>query len=585
MDKLILEIVECPTNSYQIIGKDISRYFQEALEEANNMYKRFHDKAYRNLMFDNFNPLWTQDTISVNDIDAKDGFWSMNYFFFNISLVKILSQHFELKIIDKTKSPFRNQDYFFEFLENEGIEFQVLSNKKVSFPSVLYFKILIKNFLEDVIESSWNYLRFFKKEFLRSNRHAGKRLLNNKKRSSLYFYIPPIGNMTLDSYINWRYRKLFKYYEDKGKKIILFSIIDFERSESFKFQFININDLITWRDLFSITLKSIFYKWKVKQLIRKELKNQNISVPEKYFIRKIPTKLFYALKENCGYSKLFQQFGKGLLIMKGPIISKGAPLQTYNAKQKGIRVLSVSGRILTSTRLSNCFLDAYSDDRYPNILPHSMVVSDRISYNTIRNQSNEIDIHPLATNIESQVDGKQISNSITISLALQKRTEVEKLVDDVISITEKMEGVNVLLKQHPNFPIYWKLKEKFERVPFLKILDLETSLIETVENSDICITAYSSSALEFIKKGRPVIWVKYVTLNSLFFDEMFKKVGLTANGYEDLEAYIHRLKNDSEYYLNEKRKQYSQLKNLIYVSESRSASSFDSIIKNELEKI
>lgn len=585
MDKLIAKIVDCPTHSYQIIGKNIDKFFQRALQQGNEKYKKYHDEAYRKLMFKNFNPLWTQDTKSVNDIDARDGFWSMNYLFFNISLVKILSRHFDLKIIDKTTKSFRNEDYFFEFLEKEGIEFQVHSKKEVSFPSVLYFKRLIKKSLDDVAESLESYKKFFKNECLKLNASSGKKISIDNEKTSLYFYIPPIGNMTLDSYINWRYRKLFKYYEDEGKNIILFSIIDFEKSKSLKFQFININDLITWRDLFTITLKSIYFKFKTKLFIRKDLNKKNITTPEKYFLSKIPTKLFYALKENCGYNKLFQKFGKGLLMMKGPIISKGAPMQTYNAKKKGIRVLSISGRILTPTRLSNSFLDAYSDQKLPNILPHSMVVSDRISYDTIRNQTEDIYIHPLTTKIGDKLDRKPPHNTFRIALALQKRTEVERLVEDVISVTEKIEGISILLKQHPNFPIYWRLKERFKSIPDLEILDLDVSLNETVDMSDVCITAYSSSALEFIKKGKPVIWLRYITLNSLFFDEMFKKVGLTADDYKDLEEFIFNLKNDPDYYLNERDNQYSQLKDLVYESDSRSVNSFNSIIEKELEKI
>ena len=588
MEELIIEIIDCPTNSYKLRADGIRAYYDEALVNANEFYLHFFEEVYEKLMFNDFNILWTPDTLSTNDIDPKDGFWAMEYFFFNTELISLLSDKYKITIVDNTSQEFRNQEELYKFIRSHGIRFSINKRKDESKTFKNSLKKLVKGSLRNFFTGLMNILQFLKKEY--SERYADPQDLfrNDTKKKIIYLTIPPIGGMSIKDYLQWRYSSLFKqlkYHEERGNKVVLVSTKNFIDSDKFDYPLINTFWLLTKGERLKIAVTSLFLKVRTKLFIWLELMRPGNTSLEKYFIKNIPTKLYYAYKEHVAFDKLFKTYGSGLLIMKGPIVYKGACIHNYNARKYGVRVLSIAGRVLTSTRLTNCFLNLHRDGRFPAVLPHSMMLSDKISTESIRKQSEDIDIHPVETAQKTISENGSVHKPFTITLALQKRNEMEDMIDTVISSIRGMENIVLKLKLHPDFPMHPSLERKYGKNTFVNILPIETSLSDTVEMSDICITAYSTSAFEFARKMKPIVWINYVTLNSLFFTDVRKKVGLTVNDEDDLKDIIKRMKTDEVFYNEQRKSHYSQLKDVIYESGEYIYDSFNSIINKELKKI
>ncbi|NBC04497.1 MAG: hypothetical protein GVY20_12435, partial [Bacteroidetes bacterium] len=91
-----------------------------------------YDKVYRDLMAGDFNPVWTPDTTSVNDLDFKDDFGSVSYLIFNMFLLKLLAQKQELSVMDTTKKRFRDQRLLFKFLRRNHIKFELNDEKRAN---------------------------------------------------------------------------------------------------------------------------------------------------------------------------------------------------------------------------------------------------------------------------------------------------------------------------------------------------------------------------------------------------------------------------------------------------------------------
>lgn len=589
MDKLKLHIVHCPTNHYKLSGEGIAEHYEEALKEGNQLYLDLYSKVYKGLMFKDFNTLWTPDTFSKNDIDPKDGFWAMGYFFFTVALLRILSKKSKLEIVDKTPSEFRNQKHLFRFLKEEGIKYSVNKEKRqqTSFKSSV--RKFVMGSIRDIIKSKDKSIDFLKKEFLDGDDETIQRFGNDKNDAYIYLTIPPIGNMSVKEYLQWRYYALFKHlkpHEKKGNRVLLIGTKEFKDSDEFEYPFINAFKLLPKKKRLVAFLKAVFAKVRTSLYVFTQYLKPGISSVDKYFLKHVPRKLYYAVKENEAFDNLFETHGKGLLIMKGPIVYKGACIHNHNARKHGVRVLSISGRILTSTRLTNCFLDVHhKEDGFPTVMPHSMMVSDRISSESIQKQCEEIDIYPHETPRQKVTDHESVHNPFTITLALQKKNEMESMIEAVISAVQNMENVVVNFKMHPDFPIPLKQKEKYGKMPFVNILSIDTPLNEAVEMSDLCVTAYSTSAFEFAKKMKPIVWINYVTLNSLFFTDVHKKVGLVAGSNGELEQILRRMKEDRRFYDEQKKIHYTQLKNLVFETNNEVENSFNKIIDKELEKV
>lgn len=581
MNRLTVEIVEYPLYSYKLLGKDIHKYKERALEEARDLYLSLYDSAYRSLMGSDFNPLWTPDTKSVNDLDFKDDFGRVSYFYFNICLLKILSDEFDLKVIDTTSSEFTDQKYLYAFLQQNGIDFET-THKEVK----RFYKHKIKRFVVGSVKNFPGSIAS-KTEELKDILSLQPESIQRKSEGKIiYLYVHSVGSMRLQEYLDWRYSELQELLKENGYQIIIVSTIDFKDAESVEYPFININRLVSKFELFKSFLKSVFTKWKVIGYKIFKSINPNLDIARKYFLKNLPTQFFYPIRELYGLDHLFKTKGRGLLIIKGPVNNKGAASLFYKARKYNLRSLVIAPRILTSTRFSNQFIQSHRDDQFPEIFPNSMIVHDQVSYEAIERQNHEITLYPVGVDYDERknMDEKK-HNPLSLTLVLQKKKEIEDMVKEVTEAIRGMDDVVLHLKIHPTFPIPEELVKEYKQISNVHILPKKTSLRESIEISDVCLTSYSSAVLEFAKKGKPIIWLRNATANSLFFAELQNRIGLSVNNSGELKEIILKMKDETDYYSTECRLQYSQFREIIFRSDAPVTHSLRKILDEELEKV
>ena len=580
MTELHIYIERDPVQYYKLTGKRVSEYHKKALENAKDLYLEFYDTVYRGLMTKDFNPLWMRDGISDNDVDFKDDFGEVSYFLFNVCLLRLLKKEYRIKVVDQTRFKFRNQEDLYSFLKQEGIELE-----KIHKPDRLIDKNAIKKFvlqsLRELPENICSIPKNFSERFLLKRQEIREA---EKNKKTLYLYVEPVGKRGEGGkmeFIKWRYANLLDQNRQSDCNIVFISTIDFLNSDQKDIPFLNVNRLVSKSDLLRVFLKSLYLRVKISNFIISRRLDSRISAEFKFFLKNAPRNMFYPLREHLGFKKLFDKVGPGLLVIKGPIVNKGSAIQIYNAKQNGVRVLVISGRILTPTRLSNQFVKSHSYDLFPNVLPHSMVVDDKMSFETIRKQSDDIELYPLEKKYD--YSEKYPANPFRVTLVLQKKKEIEQMVEEVIQAIEGLDGIVLNLKMHPLFPIHRHLLKRYNQFSFVNVLPLHTQMNVVIENSDLCITAYSTAALEFAMKGSPVVWLKNVTFNRLFFADLQEEFGIVTENSDELRSIIIKMKDDKELYKKEVRLQQTQLNKIIYTPDERTYS-LKEILNSELAK-
>lgn len=582
MDKLTVKIVTCPIYSYKLKAEGIQHYHEKALKQAKDLYLELYEGAYQELMGKDFNPLWTPDTKAENDLDFKDDFGRVSYFYFNICLLKILLEEYEVEILDQTKAEFEDQYFLYAFFEEEGISLDVPNKNAKRFA-----KHKIKQF---IVEGLKNTPRTVEKKVddLKEKFSLHEHQIQvSRSGKVVYLYLHSFKGMSLKSYLNWRYGEIIPSLEKKGYQIIVLSTIDFEGPESIDYPFYNVNRLVSKPEIRKTFTESFLYKTRVNFFKAKEWSRSKTDTEKRYFLANLPTDFFYAFRELSGLNNLFKKIGPGLLLIKGPVNNKGASSIFFSARKNGVRVMVVSPRILTSTRFSNQFIKTHFKKGYPDIYPHSIAVDDQVSFETIENQTDQIELYRVRQKdtIADKPDAEIDFQPFRITLILQKRKEIQQMAEFVIQGVKGLSNVTVQFKEHPSFPIPNNLLNRFKEIDYVQILPSDISLEKTVEKSDLCVTSYSSAAIEFVKNGKPVIWLESVTSNSVFFADLYRKLGLSAKSTEELNELIKNIVSEPANYYKERDRQYEQVKKLLFYSQDQQANSLLEIVDNEYEKI
>lgn len=582
MATLTVEIIACPIYSYKLRGEGVQGYHEEALKQAKDLYLQLYEDVYQQLMGKDFNPLWTPDTKAENDLDFKDDFGRVSYFYFNVSLLKILLEEYEIEIVDRTKSEFEDQYFLYSFFEEKGIPFKA-PNKS----STRFAKHKIRQFVVEGIKNLPRTARS-KIDNLQEKLTLQEEDIHVRSEGKVvYLYLHSFKGMGLRDYLNWRYGELLPSLEKKGYQIIVLSTIDFEGDDSIDYPFFNVNRLVSKSEIRKAFTESLLYKTRVNFYKAKKWGRPSTDTEKKYFLSNLPTDFFYALIELSGLEILFREIGPGLLLIKGPVNNKGASSLFFTARKNGVRVMVISPRILTSTRFSNQFIKTHFKEEYPDIYPHSIAVDDQVSFETIQNQTDQIELYrvkqkrDMIENTDTRIDFRPFR----ITLILQKRKEIQQMAEYVIKGVKGLSNVIVHFKEHPSFPIPDILLDGYKKIDYVQILPSDVSLDQTVEKSDLCVTSYSSAALEFVKQGKPVIWLENVTSNSIFFADLYRKLGLRAKSSNELNELIKSFVDDPSNYYQERDRQYEQIKDLLFHSEDQHANSLMEIVDKEFEKV
>jgi len=585
MEKLKIVIENCPNHSYKLVGEGIDEFQEQALEQANQIYLKCYDRAYKLLMFKKINSLWAFSLIDKNKIDPRDGFWEVNYFYFNISLINVLKDHFDLQVLDKTSGRFINKDYFFRYLNQNNVQYKEENISKTNHKKT--FKTKLKHSLKN--NYKWLSEKINNYRYLLTSGGAKLNLSNSKRK--LFLYIYPVGNMTLSEYLKWRYSEVLKHYKDSDSEIVLVSTKDFKEADQLDYKFVNINRLLSKKDLLVAFLESKKIKKKTEERVKNEIARNELELEYEFFLKKVPKYYFDTIKEQVGFSKFFIKYGPGLLLHVGSIVNKGAPIYINSAKKNKSRVLAVAGRILTSNRLSNLISEVQKHNNYPNVLPDSIIVFDGVSEEVIKKQHSDINIYSTKKGKIEDINVSRrsvhVSNNhpFRITLALQKKRESREMIEQVINAIEDQKHIVLNLKMHPNFPLHEKYIKLYQKHSFINFFSPKISLDKAIVETDVCISAYSSAALEFAKKYKPIIWLKNITLDSLFFSDVHNRIGLKARNIKELATIINKLAYNISYYESVKNEMRSNLKDVVNFEKPHVSESIRDIFDSEFTKI
>ena len=582
IQKLNIFIEECPIHSYRLTGRGIESYWEEALEWSNRFYLDMYDKVYRDLMAGEFNPVWTPDTTSVNDLDFKDDFGSVSYLIFNMFLLKLLAKKQELNVVDNTEKRFRDQRLLFKFLRKNQIEFKLNDEKKANTSFKNRQKKRVLKFVKKMGSKFINHFRPSAKEIRSEYELQGSKTANE----TIYFYVHPCGDMKLSDYVNWRYSSILNEIDTDNRQLIFLSTRDFDDAEEFKHPFFNVNRLLSREKEREIHFRSFLLK--IKILIYKGimlLKSRDAY--KTAFLEHLPTQFFNTMREYEGLNHLFELYGKGVLFIKGPVNNKGVSIVSAQANHHDIRVSVIQPRIFTEQRLSNQYTSAQYDPNLPHLIPDSMVLYDQISSKTIKSQTDKIHIYSILNGIGELHDlkGEAGGGTFTVTLTLQRSDEVGVMVNHVVNALTGLKGITLNLKEHPVFKAPESVKSRFEGFPWVHLLDSDVSLQSCVISSDLCISSYSSAALEFAAGGCPIIWMKNVTLNSIFFSDVQDTIGIEARSATELAEVVRSMKNNPANYNEEREKQYKVVREEIYNNCDNMDGDFEDVVRSEFRKV
>lgn len=228
-------------------------------------------------------------------------------------------------------------------------------------------------------------------------------------------------------------------------------------------------------------------------------------------------------------------------------------------RKQGHRVLSVSDRFYTKNRLSNIVVEQELSENNSITLPDSYAIFDQISKQTLMDNSfetNSIHIFKRGSDLQHLQNKQQNSNNdekpFTILILLQTLEDKPlQIIQDVVRAVEEQQQKNahIIIKSHPNFP------PEADVLTFLEGINISHSLYteaidmdELTSKCDIAISAYSTATLTAVAQGKPIIWLPYISLNSLFLKDVYDSVGIKATDPSMFRSSIQNLITDKGFY-------------------------------------
>ncbi|GEM_PF-4350685 len=547
-----INIEKCKYFGYKLTGRHIKNFYEEALNISNKKFLDCYSKIYKGLMFEDFNALWQSKP--ANKLDPLDSFWNVNYTIFNISIIELILKQYKVNV--HVNKDVYNKEVFYIF------KFCRLNNIDINFNKL---KAILMKFFE--LKGEMNSRIKILKKLLISTRNIGRHDKKIKKENAKTAYLYVYNNAkSLSSYIKWRYKDIIKELKKNDFRIILFSSTNIKGSNKSEDTFINTTGFLGVSDFLRLGIKSFRDSFKIKKFIRKEKRLNKKNVVYSYILKQSPSSLLLGLKNSAGFERMVRLYGKGILLNAESLVNKKFAIYNSISRNYKIKTIAIAGRVLTKQRLSNRLVKAHIDNSCPKAIPDSIMVFDKISQQVLKKESHgKINVYSCQNKNETIKKSELRENIQSVAVLLQKPEDnMQNLIDHVLDTLKGMGDIKVYIKMHPNFPMPEHLKNRYSKLSSVIILPINERLEKVVSFSDICVTSYSTAALEFAKAGKLIIWAPYVTLNSVFYKDLQDKIGLKAEDKESLENIFESIVNDKGYYKKKSEENYKQIKNLLF---------------------
>jgi hypothetical protein len=563
-----LFIVADESLGYKVTGEDISQYYPGALHNANERFLEYYDRLYRELsLARDLNLAW------ISEADPKDTFWGFNYLLFVIALIRSCARTQKLNITITGAIPRYEKKCIVRVCSELGDRVSIaghvdVKQEQAGAPGL---KTLAKSAF-----SLKNNIRSFRRAFF--NKYPVK-----DSGRSIGFHIR--NARQADLYVKARYADLPGLLAGKEYRVFFFSDefalpgktsnikVESRDGSVSRLPLYTYNSFISPGSYIGLYIESIRLHLLSHNKITR-LKKQNTQPEFGYLLDTLQItndtilKLLVARK---GFKNLAAIKKPGVIVYSGLLYNKMAGLYNSICRQYNIRTFSISNRIMTRERLSNRLTAGQKKSSAQ--LPHAVAVFDQVSDVVFSEQAPaDIAVYRCTRNRsgagnEQHTDHPGIKNpdkKITVTLILQRvEDNMEEMIDSVIRAVDGSGG-SLHLKAHPGFPVPGKLQEKYRHYSQVEILPVTQSLEEAADRADLCITAYSTAALEFAKKGRPVIWLNYITINSLLYLTLQDRIGLVANNEKELQKIVAEIIQSTEYYVRQSRLCYDRAKELVF---------------------
>jgi len=572
-DEYLIEICSDRFLGYRLKGINIEAYYARAIDRASRIYLNCYSKVYRKIFCGGFNILWVDKP--NNSVDPRDGFWSLNYFYFNLSLIHAIAVENNVKVsltCNFEPSLYRPLKQFCE------------DNK---------YKLIINQEVFTGRSANKNKRKFIKQlteiKALIGNRNScfakDDGYLFNSRLMTVYLYIYPFAK-DVNTYLEWRYKGLIEQLLDCNLNVILFSTEDVPIKTDLPVQFINVTNNVSVLIKMYILVKSLIINLKTRLMVFKEGRVRVKLIEYIYFLKRIPMFSYYGLLEQYCMSKFFNSYGLGIVLYAESLVYKKTAIINTAANKQKLRTMGLAGRVFSKNRLSNRLSCAHLENK-DNVLPDAFFVNDNISYKCLLKEAGgQINIYknkPLPD--EPYTDNNKIKELRNIAVLLQRNLDnMEGMIEEVICATKDLSGLNIYLIAHPNFPVANQFVNSLGNDSNSVIVVCRGNIENTINNVDLCITAYSSAVLEYARRGCPVLWMTYVTINAIFNQELNNAIGSVIKNREELSREINKMYRDKMYYNSKSKAIIEEYKSVTSDAEIKGISLVEAV-NRELAKI
>jgi len=517
----------------ELIDKNV--LLEEVIEKYNHCYNKyfpiFLDKR-------GYNPLLL-DKLHGNNNDPSDAFYELSYFFYNLLyLENEVLFNSGTKIIFNTPLSKPLMDSYIYFFKQNKIHYNFAFRERTRLKNIL---VIFKNKALEFKLLARYFLGHLNSEFSNETKQ--------NKSNKLLLYIPNI-QMDIQDYLSFKYNEIINNKDTNEYSLLYFG---FKNHKSLKVDGTDIQIFSVLRTKLTILdyLNSIFLALKNRYL-KLKLKSTCDDVYEIYFLLNIDLHRISGILYQKKVERFFENFKGNIVLNRRAIINKGHAISNFYAKLNNNQVIASPMRFMSSSRLSNFIPDVLKTN-FSQYLPDLIHSNDHLSHTVIRSQL----VNQKNIKISYSQSGALIQKSINylknpkviVVITQSYQDNLEYLIYESVKMFSSQDCL-IYFKIHPAFKILESTKDKYKFITNVIFVD---SIDEDLEVY-LCLTVYSSEALNYIKRGVPVFWINYLSLNYLFLHDLQTQVGVIINSRRDFLITSNKIINEFEYYSDLKTK-------------------------------
>jgi hypothetical protein len=250
----------------------------------------------------------------------------------------------------------------------------------------------------------------------------------------------------------------------------------------------------------------------------------------------------FALEIAACYDAYFSILPPGVVI-QADAVAKASRQFTASARYRGGRAIYIADRICTRLRTSNQLIGDESANLH---LPDHFIVFDQVTRGEFLRQGvAEERIHIYQRDFgaggEPSAGDGPISRDQVVVFLQAYVDNIGAMVRTGLEIARRMPKLEVIFKEHPNYPICEKMKSELLREIPDRLRFLPAREAPQLSRALAMVTGYSTAAVPGILQGVPLIWLRRQVDNSVFGEEYLECIGFAADETHEVLTLLKRL--------------------------------------------